>query len=118
MTIGERIKKRRLELHMSVDQVADQLNKNRATIYRYESNEIENFPIAILEPLAKVLQSSPIYLMGWDTMQYQTAASDQKILLEQFEKLNSKGQQEAVKRLKELTQLPCYTAKAEDAAPL
>lgn len=66
MTIGERIKKRRLELGLSVDDIAKKLNKNRATIYRYESNDIENFSITILEPLAQVLNTTPAYLMGWE----------------------------------------------------
>lgn len=60
MTIGERIKNRRTELGLSVDFVAAKLNKNRATIYRYESDEIENLPITILEPLAVILQT-PFY---------------------------------------------------------
>lgn len=51
---------------MSVDELADKLGKNRATIYRYESAEIENLPLNILEPLAKVLDVTPSYLMGWD----------------------------------------------------
>lgn len=65
MTIGERIRKRRTELGLSVDYIAAKLNKNRATIYRYESDEIENLPITILEPLAEILQTTPAYLMGW-----------------------------------------------------
>lgn len=39
MTIGERIKRRRLQLGMSVDELADELGKNRATVYRYEKDE-------------------------------------------------------------------------------
>lgn len=66
MTIGERIKSRRLELGLSVDDIAYKLKKNRATIYRYESDDIENLPITILEPLANALETSPAYLMGWD----------------------------------------------------
>jgi transcriptional regulator with XRE-family HTH domain len=71
MTVGDRIKKRRLELGMSVDDLAKKLGKNRATIYRYESSEIENLPISIIEPLAKILQTSPSYLMGWEEEQQQ-----------------------------------------------
>ena len=56
MTVGERIKQRRQELEMSVDELAAKLGKNRATIYRYESDEIENLPLSILEPLAKILK--------------------------------------------------------------
>ena len=65
VTIGERIKLRRQELGMSADDLAARLGKNRATIYRYESDEIENLPINVLEPLAKILNVSPAYLMGW-----------------------------------------------------
>ncbi|MDW7668045.1 MAG: XRE family transcriptional regulator [Bacillota bacterium] len=65
MKIGDRIKQRRKELGYSVEEVAEKLGKNRATIYRYENNEIENFPVTVLEPLAKVLKTTPAYLMGW-----------------------------------------------------
>ena len=66
MTIGERIKERRTALGLSADDVAEKLNKNRATVYRYESSYIEKLPITVLEPLAKVLQTTPAYLMGWE----------------------------------------------------
>lgn len=66
MTIGERIKERRKELGITVDELAEKLGKNRATIYRYESNEIEKLPTTVLEPLANALGVSPGYLMGWE----------------------------------------------------
>lgn len=65
-SIGDRIKQRRLEIGLSVDQVADKIGKNRATVYRYESSEIEKFPIDVLTPLAEALRTTPAYLMGWD----------------------------------------------------
>lgn len=64
-TIGSRIRQKRQELGMSVDELAARLGKNRATVYRYESDDIENFPISIIGPLAEALQVSPAYLMGW-----------------------------------------------------
>ncbi|WP_112181406.1 LexA family protein [Paraliobacillus zengyii] len=66
MNIGTRIKSRRKQLKMTVDELANTLGKNRATIYRYESSEIENMPIDIVEPLAKALRITPSYLMGWE----------------------------------------------------
>ncbi len=66
MTIGSRIKQRRKELGLSVDELAQRLGKNRATIYRYASDEIENLPTTVLEPLSEVLQTSPAFLMGWE----------------------------------------------------
>lgn len=118
MKIGERIKERRKELNLSVDDVAKKLNKNRATIYRYESNEIENLPINILEPLSKVLNTTPAYLMGWKKNQNADESStnnnssgksdEEKTLLENFRKLNDLGKKEAAKRVAELTEISRY----------
>ena len=66
MTIGQRIKSRRNELGLSVDEVAYKLGKNRATIYRYENDDIKDLPITVLEPLAKALETTPADLMGWE----------------------------------------------------
>ena len=74
MRIGERIKQRRLELGYTADTLAKMLNKNRATIYRYENGDIENMPIDVLEPLAKALNTTPAYLIGWqEPHQYSTS---------------------------------------------
>lgn len=70
MNIGERIKQRRIELGLSVDEVASRLGKNRATVYRYENSDIENLPTTVLEPLAKILETTPAYLMGWSESLY------------------------------------------------
>lgn len=72
MTIYERIKKRRKELNLSADDVANALGVSRATVYRYESSYIEKLPASSLEPLAKILKCSPAYLMGWDDTDSQT----------------------------------------------
>lgn len=45
MDIGERIKKRRKELGLSAEQIAEKLGVSPATIYRYESNDIMNMRI-------------------------------------------------------------------------
>lgn len=66
MTKGERIKARREALGLSVGELATRLNKNRATIYRYENGDIEDMPITVLEPLAKALNTTPAYIMGWE----------------------------------------------------
>ena len=66
MDIGERIKTRRKEIGLSAEQVADQLKVSPATIYRYESSDFANMRIDKLEPIAKVLKTTPAYLMGWE----------------------------------------------------
>lgn len=65
MKVGDRIRAKRQDLGMSVDELAARLGKNRATVYRYEKGDIENMPVNVLEPLAEVLQTTPAYLMGW-----------------------------------------------------
>ncbi len=52
-------------MHLSVGELAEKIEKNRATVYRYESHEIENLPLSTLEPLAQALHTTPDYLMGW-----------------------------------------------------
>ena len=65
MKFGDRIKQRRIELHMSAGELGSLIGKNRATIYRYEKGDIENIPLEVLDPLAEALDVTPEYLMGW-----------------------------------------------------
>lgn len=66
MTVGDRIRKLRKEKGISVDKLAELIGKDRATVYRYESQDIEKMPTSVLEPLAKALGTTPAYLMGWN----------------------------------------------------
>lgn len=60
------MKTRRKELGIPVDEIAAALGVSIATVYRYENGEIEKVPGSVLEPLAKVLRTTPAYLMGWE----------------------------------------------------
>lgn len=66
MKIGERITRRREELGYSVDDLAAKIGKNRSTVYRYENDEIENFPVSALSSIAVALGVSPAWLMGYE----------------------------------------------------
>lgn len=66
MDIQDKIKKRRLELNLTLDDVAKELGINKSTVLRYESKSINKMPIDVIPPLAKILKCSPEYLMGWD----------------------------------------------------
>lgn len=72
MTIGERIRTRRKELGLTAENLAEKLGISRATMYRYESGEIEKIPVTMLEPLAKALNTNPAYLMGDDWTEFNT----------------------------------------------
>ena len=65
MTAGDRIKIRRKELNLTVDDLAKRIKKNRATVYRYENGDIESMPVSVIEPLAAALETTPAYIAGW-----------------------------------------------------
>jgi repressor LexA len=52
---------------MSAEQLAEKVNLSPATIYRYEKGDIEKVPADILKKVARALNSSPAYLMGWES---------------------------------------------------
>ena len=66
MKINEIIKKRRKDLGLTLKQVADQLGVSESLISRYESNDVKNMKVDKIAPLAKILKTTPAYLMGWD----------------------------------------------------
>lgn len=63
--IGKRIKEKRLEMKMTLEEVAEAVGSTRQTIHRYENGEISNIPSDKIEKIAKVLKTSPSSLMGW-----------------------------------------------------
>lgn len=79
MSIGHRIRTIRKQQGMSIDELADKLGKNRTTVYRYENGDIENLPLCILDSLASALNTSPAYLMGWDTDGSYTRGGDTEL---------------------------------------
>lgn len=66
MEINKIIKSRRQELGLTLKEVASALGIAESTVSRYESSDIQNMGIDKIEALAKVLQCSPAYLMGWE----------------------------------------------------
>lgn len=65
MTVGEKIKQRRIKMNLTVCDLAKRLGKHRATVYRYENGEIENMPMSMLVPIAEALHTTPAYLTDW-----------------------------------------------------
>ena len=120
MTLGERIKKARLKKDISQTDLANMVQITKQTLYKYENNIITNIPSDKLEKIAKKLDVSPAYLMGWENAKvtediengitiidpiYQ---KDEKQLLREFKKLNDIGRQKAIERVSELVEIPRY----------
>ena len=66
MTLGDRIKEKRLQNKMTLLEVANRLGVKEATVQRYESGEIKNLKQHTIAKLAEIFDTSPAYLMGWD----------------------------------------------------
>lgn len=121
MCISKRIKDRRQELGISVEELANRIDKNKATIYRYENGDIGKVPYDILGPLSEALDVSIAYLVGAVT---QSTSGDtqseltnkEELLLKVYNELNDFGKKEAIKRVSELTEIDKYTKTTTLAA--
>lgn len=93
-TIQERIKSRRLQLKLTLEDVANALGVNKTTVMRYESESIKKLPTDIVPPLAKVLKCTPQYLMGWEELENETyiLTDHEREHLDIYRILDEKGQ--------------------------
>lgn len=66
MEIKNILKSRRIELNLTLEDVAKIVNVSPATISRWESGDIANMRRDRIAALAKALQISPAVIMGWD----------------------------------------------------
>lgn len=66
MSINEKLRSRRTELGLTLDEVARMVNVSGATISRWESGDIENMKRDKIVLLANALQVSPAFIMEWD----------------------------------------------------
>lgn len=66
MTIGERIRFRREELHLSQEELAKRLGyKSRSSINKIELG-LYNLKQSKIKAIADALETTPSYIMGWD----------------------------------------------------
>lgn len=66
MSIGERIKARRLELNMSQEELAKKIGyKSRSSINKIEIGKLQLRQKKIKE-IAVALETTPAYIMGWE----------------------------------------------------
>lgn len=82
--IAQRIKQRRIDLGLSLQNLADLTDMSKSTLQRYENGSIKNIPLHKLGILAKSLQTSADWLLGWvdSPNEYTSLDIDVKTLLE------------------------------------
>lgn len=66
MTLGEKIKKRRIELNMTMDDLGNAIGVQRSAINKYEKGIITDLKRSTLQALANALDVSPLYLLEED----------------------------------------------------
>ena len=121
MTTGKKIRARRKQLGMSVDDLAAKLGKNRATIYRYENDMIE-MPASLLKPLAEILDTTPGELMDWGDIMVSEIEHQEKMceLLPQIRNAAGRGQETHAGRTAEIPSIqgPCSRRQTGKRLPL
>ena len=66
MTLGEKIRKRRIELNMTMDDLGRAVGVQRSAINKYEKGIITDLKRSTIQALANVLGVSPLYLLEDD----------------------------------------------------
>ncbi len=65
-TMGERIKRLRLEKNLTQEELASKFGLKRAAINKYEKGNVENMKRSVIEDMSKFFGVSPSYLMALD----------------------------------------------------
>lgn len=66
MNIGDRIKQKRKESNLTLEELGERTGLTRFLIHKYEKGIITNIPSDKIEKIADALSTSPAYLMGWE----------------------------------------------------
>lgn len=84
MTVGERIKEKRIEKGMTQDELAKKAGyKSRSSINKIELSR--DLPLDKVEQVAKILECSPSYLLGWEE-EFSIESAETDVALTNMEK--------------------------------
>jgi transcriptional regulator with XRE-family HTH domain len=64
--IRERLKQRRVDMGLTLQEIADTIGVEKPTVQRYESGKISKIDTLTVEKLANAVRCNPAYLLGWD----------------------------------------------------
>lgn len=78
MSLHDDIKQRRIELGLTMADVAQSVGVSEATISRWESGDIANMKRDKIVSLAKALHVSPSFIIGWDEPETEDIVSSNK----------------------------------------
>jgi len=67
MSFGKKIKQLREKNQMTLSEVAQRIGVATQTVFKYEKEIVTNIPLDRVEKFAKIFNTTPAYLMGWET---------------------------------------------------
>ena len=65
--LANRLRTKRIENNLSLQDVAEKLGVSKVTVSRYETLDITNIPSDKIEGMARLYNTTPAFLMGWET---------------------------------------------------
>ena len=100
MSIGERIRNKRIEMHLTQEDLAVKVGyTSKSTINKIELG-INDIPLSKVREFARALSTTESYLMGWDDEASSSPADpapvvdpDEERLLASYRELNSTGRE-------------------------
>ena len=120
MTIGDRVRARRIEKGMTQSELAQRLGyKSKSSVAHIENGR--DIPRAMIVELSEILDTTPGYLMGWndeqtrpETITTEPLTGDERRLLDLFRQLTPKEQGSLIGRAELLVEQH-REAETEDA---
>lgn len=118
MDINQKIKDRRLEIGLTMLQVAKKVGVSEATISRWESGDIANMRRDKIVSLANALRVPPSFIMDntespmYDSSPFSKSYNHKDlVILDKYNKLNSLGKEKAENYIDDLLENRKYTDK-------
>ncbi len=88
MDLGEKIKQRREDMGLTMEDLGDRVGVAKSTIMKWEHGDIAHMRMDKITALAKALGVSPLWVLG---MEPQGAAPDTQAMLSLYEGATDKG---------------------------
>ena len=78
MGMADRIKERRISMGFTQEELGEKLGLQKSAIAKYENGRVQNIKRSTIADMARILECSPSYLMGWDEESTQEISKFQK----------------------------------------
>lgn len=109
MEVKDLIRQKREELGLTYEQLGNIIGVGKSTVRKWELGMIENIKRDNIIALAKALNVSPATIMGWDVNTTDMLKKDEKELITNYNKLNTKGKDKLIDYSNDLVENPKYT---------